>query len=72
MLSNSPIACESLGVFGAKTLSFLKDLGHRLHQTTGDSQSYQFLLQRLSVAIQRGNSTSVLGTLSSFDGLDDF
>ena len=67
-----PIACESLGVFGAETLSFLKDLGHRLHQTTGDSQSYQFLLQHLSVAIQRGNSTSVLGTLSSFDGLDDF
>ena len=65
-----PIA--SLGVFGAETLSFLKDLGHRLHKTTGDSQSYQFLLQRLSVAIQRGNSTSVLGTLSSFDGLDDF
>ena len=23
-----PIACESLGVFGAETLSFLKDLGH--------------------------------------------
>ena len=56
-----PIACESLGVFGAETF---KDLGHRLHQTTGDSNSYQFLLQRLSVAIQRGNSTSVLGTLS--------
>ena len=54
-----PIACESLGVFGAEALSFLKDLGHRLHQTTGDSQSYQFLLRRLSVAIQRGNSTSV-------------
>ena len=69
---STKLACESLGVFGAETLSFLKDLGHRLHKTTGDSQSYQFLLQRLSVAIQRGNSTSVLGTLSSFDGLDDF
>ena len=45
-----PIAGESLGVFGAKTLSFFKDLGHRLHQTTGDSQSYQFLLKCLSVA----------------------
>ena len=48
-----PISCESLGVFGAETLSFLKDLGHRLDQTTGDSQSYQFLLKRLSVVIQR-------------------
>ena len=28
-----PIACESqsLGVFGAEMLSFLKDLGHHLH-----------------------------------------
>ena len=67
-----PVSCESLGVFGAEMLFFLKDLGHRLHQTTGDSQSYQFLLRRLSVAIQRGNSTFVFGTLSSFDGLDDF
>eukprot|EP00731_Ephydatia_muelleri_P029685 Em0021g208a len=31
----------------------LRDLGHHLHQTTGDSQSYPFLLKRLSVAIQR-------------------
>ena len=46
----------SLGVFGAAN-------GHRLHQTTGDSKSYQFLLQSLSVAIQRGN---VLETLSSW------
>ena len=34
-----PVAYESLGVFGAETLSFLKDLGHRLHKTTGDSQA---------------------------------
>ena len=64
-----PMACESLGVFGAETLSFLKDLGHRLHQTTGDSQSYQFLLQCLSVAIQRGNDVSILGALQVI--LDD-
>ena len=55
-----PVACESLGMFGTAMLSFLKDLGHCLHQTTGGgSQSYQFLLLHLSVAIQRGNSTSV-------------
>ena len=67
-----PVACEPLDVFGAESLFFLKDLGHRLHQTTGDSPSYQFLLQRLSVAIQRGIVTSFLRSLSYFDGLDDF
>ena len=40
------VACESLGVFGAESF-FLKDLGHHLHQSTGGSQSYQFLLQCL-------------------------
>ena len=66
------VACESLDVFGAESLFFLKDLGHRRHQTTGDSQSYQFPLLHFSVAIQRGNVTSVLRSLSYFDGLDDF
>ena len=57
----------SLGVFGAETLFFLKDLGHRLHQTAGDSQSYQFLLQCLPVATQRGNSPRVhLGNIKFF------
>ena len=65
------MACQSLGGFGPETLSFVKDLGHCLHQTTGDSQLYQFLLQRLSVVVQTGNAISVLGTLSSFDDLDD-
>ena len=65
-----PVACESLGVFGAETLPFIKDLGHRLHQTTYWRLT---ILPVLTPApIQRGSSTSVLGTLSSFDGLDDF
>ena len=46
----APVACESLGVLGAETLSFL---GHHLHQTTGNPQPYQLLLQPLFVAIQR-------------------
>ena len=40
-----PVSCESLGVFGAETLSFLKGPWPSSAPNHGDSQSYQFLLQ---------------------------
>ena len=56
-----------LGAIGSETLGFyfiLKELGHRLITVTGDLQSYEFLIQSLSVAIQRGNAAAVLGSLA--------
>ena len=57
-----PVAVETSGVFGTEALEFVKDLGHRLQQSTGESKAGLYLLQRLSVAIQRGNAAAVLGT----------
>ena len=45
--------------FGPLTLQFLKDLGNRLRQATGDENSNTYLIQRLSVSVQRGNAASV-------------
>ena len=59
----TPVAIETTGAVGSRSLSFLKDLGHRLRQVTGEEKSFSYLLQRLSVAIQRGNAASVLGTV---------
>eukprot|EP00731_Ephydatia_muelleri_P038823 Em0928g2a len=59
----TPIAYETSGVVGPLSQIFLKELGHRLSATTGDTKSYSYLLQRLSVAVQRGNAASILGTL---------
>ena len=42
---------------------FLRELDYRLRQATGEVKASMYLLQRLSVAIQRGNSASVLGTI---------
>ena len=60
----TPIAYET-SVVGPLSQIFLKELGHRLSATTGDTKSYSYLLQRLSVAVQRGNAASILGTLFS-------
>ena len=62
----TPIVYETSGVVGPLSLIFLRELGHRLSATTGDTKSYSYLLQRLSVAVQRGNAASIIGTLFSF------
>ena len=59
----TPVAIETSGVFGAKTMRFVQELGQRLERVTGEVRSTNFLIQRLSVAVQRGNSASVLGTI---------
>ena len=64
----SPVAFETLGVVGSESLQFLKDLGRRIHRATDNPKSYIYLLRRLSISIQRGNSASVLGTIHCFFG----
>ena len=61
--SFTPVAFETTGVCGPRSMSFLTDLGRRIVNTTGDKSSLAYLLQEFSVAIQRGNAASVLGTL---------
>lgn len=54
-----PVAVETCGVFGQSTLSFLKELGRRITRETGDRRETEFLFQRVSIAVVRGNSTSL-------------
>ena len=37
--------------------------GRRITKATGERRATEFLLQRLSVAIRRGNAAAVLGTV---------
>jgi hypothetical protein len=61
--SFQPVAFETCGTVGLESLPFLKELGRRLRFAMGEPNSYAYLIQWLSVAIQIGNSISVLGTL---------
>ena len=56
------MAIETSGVFGPKSLLFVRELG-RIARVTGEVKSTNYLVQRLSVAVQRGNSAAVLGTM---------
>ena len=48
-----PVAVETCGSFGPQTKAFLKELGHHLRSVTSDVNSHQYLLQKISVAVQR-------------------
>ena len=61
--SFTPVAIETFGAMGKMSLTFVKELGHRVRQCTGEVKARAYLLQRLSVAVQRGNAASVLGSV---------
>ena len=60
-----PIAIETLGAPGPISHSFIKSLGRRISQYTGDELAGHYLLQRLSVTVQRGNSSLIMDTIPS-------
>ena len=65
-----PIAVETLGALGEDASAFFKDLGARIKCVTKEQRAYEYLMQRVSVAIQRNNAVCVLGTVPSDTNLD--
>ena len=57
------VAVETCGTLGPKSRDFLRELGKHLRMVTGEPQSYAFLMQKISDAIQIGNATSVIASL---------
>jgi len=66
-----PVAVESLGALGEEASNFFRNLGHRITSVTTEPRSFQFLMQWLSVAVQRGNAACMLGTVPASIGLDE-
>jgi hypothetical protein len=60
-----PIAVETAGAWNDEGQDFIRDLGRRLTVATGDQKETTYLFQRISIALQRGNSISFSGTFSS-------
>ena len=56
----TPVAVETSGVFGPKTMSLIKEVEKRLRSQSGDQKATSYLIQRLSMAVQRGNAVSIL------------
>ena len=56
----TPVAVETTGVFGPKSLAFLERLGRQAAKRTGDSRESAWLFQRISIAVVRGNVLCLL------------
>ncbi len=57
------VAIETSGVFGPQSKMLLEELWSRVMRHTGDEHAITYLLQRLSIEIQRGNSASIRGSV---------
>ena len=53
-----PIAHETMGSWAPDSLKFMKDLGSRITEATGEKRAKSFLFQSLSMNLQRGNALS--------------
>ena len=66
-----PIAFETLGPMAPMGLQFIKEIGSRIAEITGDKRSTSHLFQRLGISTQRGNAASVEGTVRNIKELEE-
>ena len=66
-----PIGIETYGSWGPEGLKLIKTIGAKMKEATGERKSTFFLTQSISMAIQRGNASCVLGTVPHSEGLED-
>lgn len=64
-------AVETLGPFCTEALNFINKIGSRLIEVSGDRHSYEYLIQRISLAIQRANASAIMSTIPSTTRLDE-
>ena len=64
------MAVETLGSWGQEALKFIKEVGSRIAQLTGEKKSTYYLFQSLGMANQRGNAISITGTVPDVKKLD--
>ena len=65
------VAIETSGSWGSEGLNFIKEVGHHITTRTGDPRATTFLIQRISIAVQRGNVAAILGTLPQGKELEE-
>lgn len=58
-----PIAIETLGTWGDEGKKLIDEIGEKLSEKTRENRSKSYLIQRISIALQRGNAASILGTI---------
>ena len=58
--------------YGSSAIDYFSDLAHRMRAVSQDTRAGMFVMQRLSVAMQRGNAACILGTIADDDFSTEF
>ena len=61
-----PVSVETTGILGPSTIDFLRRLGKQVSGATGDKRETSWLMERISLAVVRGNAASILATRCIF------
>ena len=67
-----PIAIQTFGAWGKEGLKFIKEVGRKITQISNDKNATNHIIQAISMAVQRGNAASIIGTLGPQRKLDDY
>ena len=65
-----PIGIETFGSWGPSAVDILGQIGERIKEHTGDLRTMEFLRQKVSTEIQRGNAVSIMGTVEQPHNFD--
>ena len=66
-----PIGIETFGSWGQEGHKLIKAIGKKVMEVTGEKRSTSYLFQIISIAIRRGNSSCVLGTVPHTESLEE-
>ena len=64
-------AVESFGPWSSEAHNLIKKIGKKLNEISGDNRSKNFLVQRISLAIQRGNAACVMNTMPATNSFNE-
>ena len=59
-------------LFEFKGLKFIKEIGRKIQEKSGNKNATSHIIQAISMTVQRGNATSIMGTLGPQRKLEDF
>ncbi|XP_055347966.1 uncharacterized protein LOC129595079 [Paramacrobiotus metropolitanus] len=65
------VGVETLGPLGPDASRMVTELGQMIREETGEIRAIEYLRQRFSIEIQRGNAASVMGTAPASANLDE-
>ena len=67
----APLAHETMGSWAPDSLKFMKDLGSRVTEATGEKHAKSFLFKSPSFNLKRGNALCVMGTVNHHQKLEE-